>query len=49
MAIVLSIPVTAPKANAGAYKTIPMYSIICSEYAMEAHSLVDFPNLLSKY
>lgn len=49
MAFVLLIPVTASNANAGAYKTIPMYKIICNEYAMEATSLVDLPNLLSKY
>lgn len=49
MALVLVIPVTASNANAGAYKTIPMYNIICNEYAIEAHSLVDLPNLLSKY
>lgn len=49
MAFVLLMPVTASKASAGAYRTIPMYNIICSEYAIEAHSLVDLPNRLSKY
>lgn len=43
------IPVTAERAKAGAYSTMPMYKIIWNENAIEAHSLVALPNLLSKY
>lgn len=49
MAFVFEIPLTASKDMAGANKTIPMYSIICNEYAIDVQTLEAFPNLFSKY
>lgn len=49
IAMFLSTPMTLSKAKAGAYRTIPMYRIICREYAIDAESRAYFPNLFSRY
>lgn len=41
--------VIASKAKAGAYRTTPIYRIICNEYVRDAMSRVDAPKRFSKY
>ena len=41
--------VIASKAKAGAYRTTPIYKIICNEYVRDAMSRVDDPKRFSRY